>query len=131
MSDGKKFEQAILAIHETLNKAERQLNRLGRGLGKDLGGRLQFAVGIDGDVEIVRRSERGSPFRPKVVIARLDGTDPLRWRAQYPPWLRALRPRRDVDPQLPKEGNGRPATGGDGEGKNGGSTPPASTGGES
>ena len=131
MSHGKKFEQAILAIHEALNQAERQLDRLGRDLGKDLGGVLQFAVGLDGDIEIVRRSERGSPFRTKTVIARLTGTDPLRWRAQYPPWLRALEPSRDDDAPLPKEGNGRPAPNGDGEGKNGGSTPPASTDGRS
>ena len=37
MGSGKKFEHAILAIHETLNKAERQLARPGRTLGRDLG----------------------------------------------------------------------------------------------
>ncbi len=127
--DGKKHDQAILAIHETLSKAERQLARLGRELGNDLGGQLQFAVGLGGDVEIVRRNARGGPVWQKIVIARLTGTDPLLWRASYPPWLKALKPRRDVDPRLPKEDNGRPAPGG--EGKNGGSTPPANTDGRS
>ena len=131
MGSGKKFEQAILAIHETLNKAERQLARQGRALGKDLGGDLQFAVSLDGDVEIVRRGESGAPMRPKVVLAKLTGTDPLMWRADYPPWLRVLEPRRDLDPLPPEEGDGQPEANGDGEQENGGSTPPASTGGQS
>ncbi len=125
MSDGRKFEQAILAIHETLNKAERQLARLGRDLGQDLGGDLQFVIGLDGDAEIVRRDQSRGHARPKILVARLSGTDPMMWRADYPPWLRALEPRPDAEPMHP------PAANGDGGTENGGSTPPATPGGQS
>ncbi len=124
MSGGKKFEEAILAIHETLNKAERQLARLGED--------LQFLIGDVGDVEIVRRTEKGEPVRPKIVIAELTGTDPMFWRPDHPRWLRKLEPQLDADPLVPKGGNGQPSATGEGEeGKNGGSEPPASTGGQS
>lgn len=127
----KRFEQAILAIQETLHQAERQLTRLREDLGEELGKDLQFLIGADGDVEIARRSRSGGPVRPKVVVAVLKGTDPMLWRADHPRWLRALAPRHEVNPLLPKEGNGQPATNGAGEEENGGSTPPASTDGRS
>ncbi len=124
------FEQAILEIQEALHKAERRLARLGRDLGEELGKDLQFLVGAGGDVEIVRRNDRGWPVRPKVVIAVLKGTDPMLWQADHPRWLRALAPRYEVDPLLPKEGNGRPAADGKGEARGAGPEPPARTGGQ-
>ncbi len=91
---GKKFEEAILAIHETLNKAERQLSRLGEN--------LAFLISPNGDLEIVRRDEDGEPVRPKIVIAELTGTDPMFWRPEHPRWMKGLEPRLDADPVVPK-----------------------------
>ncbi len=118
--DDKRFEPAILAIQEILNRAERQLSRLGED--------LQFLIGPDGDVEIVRRGERGWPVRPKVVVAQLKGTDPMLWRAGHPRWLRALAPRREASLLLLRGGSGQPAADGTLQRNDGDSEPPGAGG---
>lgn len=89
MSKQKTFDDAIQAIHRTLEEAEYQLSQLGE--------QLQFLVSPEGDVEIVRRGKSGQTVRPKIVIAQLKGCDPLLWRTDPPAWLRAIDPERDLE----------------------------------
>ncbi len=99
MRDEQAFEQAICDIQETLNKAERQIARLGRD--------LQFLVGT-GDLEIVRRGATGETLRPKIVIAELKGCDPLLWRPEHAAWMHIVEPRGKRRKVATKGGNGRP-----------------------
>ncbi len=122
MGDEQAFAHAIHDIQETLNKAERQLARLGRD--------LQFLVGT-GDLEIVRRGPTGETKRPKMVVAELKGCDPMLWRPEHPAWMRSLVLRSWGEPKVAKKGNGQPGSSGTGEEENGGSEPPVSTGGRS
>lgn len=85
MTETQSFEDAVRGIHQVLEEAEHRLCELGAD--------LQFLVGLDGDVEIVRRSRTGTTERPKTVVARLQGCDPVLWRGDVPAWLQSLSPR--------------------------------------
>ena len=89
MSEAISFDEAIQAIHQTLEQAENQLSRLGE--------RLQFLIGPQGEVAIARRGKTGDTLRPKVVIAELAGCDPMLWRPDHPRWMRSLDPARDAE----------------------------------
>ncbi len=104
MPENKTFDEAIHTLHRTLEEAEHQLSELGGG--------LQFLVGLDGDVEIVRRTRSGKTERPKIVIAKLKGCDPVLWRGDVPSWLRSLAPDHDTArtasrDTLPAESSGK------------------------
>ena len=85
MTDESAMKEAIHAIHNAIEQAEYGLSKLGE--------RLQFLVGPEGRIEIVRRSKTGDTVRPKLVIAKLGGSDPLLWRPEHPRWMQALDPR--------------------------------------
>ena len=88
MTDESAMKEALFAIHNAIEQAGYALSTLGE--------HLQFLVGPEGDIEIVRRSKTGETARPKVVIAKLDGCDPLLWRPEHPRWMQSL------DPQAPE-----------------------------
>lgn len=115
LSDGTSFDDVIIAIHEALGKAERQLPNLGDG--------LQFLVG-EGTLEIVRRGPTGETLRPKVVVAELPGCDAMLWRPEHPAWIRCLEIRSHGEKPAPKNGNGQPSPDG-GDAGDGGDTEPA------
>lgn len=97
MSDPRTVRQTVLRIHHHLEQAEYALSRLGPD--------LQFLVRVEGNLEIVRRTRRGETQRPKEVIARLDGCDPMLWRPEYPRWLWALTLRAaEIEPPIPGPG---------------------------
>ena len=115
MTSDEALAEAIQAIHLTLEQAEYQLARLGP--------RLQYLVGPEGRVEIVRRSETGSTLRPKVVIAELKGCDSMLWRPDHPGWMRMLDPERAESEGLAGDGGAPPspdAGAGDGSADEGG-----------
>ncbi len=115
MSDGKSFDDTITAIHEALGKAERLLSEIGDD--------LRFLVGPLGEMEIVRRGPKGATLRPKVVVARLPGCDPMLWRPEYLEAMSVLEPRPAA--ALPDDGGGQSAAE-DSNADNGGPEPPAS-----
>ena len=71
-----KAKSRIVRVQAALNEAEAEVQKLGR--------RVQFLVTPEGGVEVVRRTGRGEAEEPKEVIARLEGCDPLLWRAERP-----------------------------------------------
>ena len=80
MPEEKAVDEAVTAIHAALEQAEFELAKLGPG--------LQFLVGHNGEIEIVRRTQTGETVRPKVVIAELRGCDPMLWRLDTAKWLK-------------------------------------------
>ncbi|MCP3964439.1 MAG: hypothetical protein GY719_41960 [bacterium] len=119
MTDDQALTEAIQSIHSTLEQAEHQLASLGES--------LQFLIGPEGEVEIVRRGRTGGTLRPKVVIAELKGCDPMFWRPDHPSWMHALDPERDASRQG-GEVTGPPpdpAAEGDVSEEGGGTEPPA------
>lgn len=61
-------------LQSALTKAEAALQACGRD--------LQLLVTTDAGLEVVRRKATGEMVEPKVVVARLEGCDPLLWQPE-------------------------------------------------